>query len=340
MADLLYEGFEVSQGTVQLSRKWALYGGSVGTVPGRQSVGTAISSSNLSLQSNDLGTANRVVFGCGWRMTGSSGLTRQIRLLDASATVQCTISFTSVDQHLRIELRRGDETGTVVATLGRIFADRWYYLEFDITVHNSAGTAEMWIDGASAGSFTGLNNANTGAPGVRRIHWTWSLGGTAVAVDDIYISDNTRHGPITISGLHPSANGAELDYIPSSGSNHATLLKDTPGTPDDATFVTTNAVGQRELVEMDNLPSYIHANAGIVGVSYELTAQMAAAGNRDFYGRYRTSGGTAANSSEVVNFVLTSLTTKQLILEVNPVTSSAWTKTEIDGGQFGVETAT
>lgn len=340
MTDLLYEGFEVSQGTTQLSRKWALYGGSVGVIPGRQNVGSAISSSNLSLQSNDLGTANRVVFGFGWRELQGSGLTRQVRLLDSSSQIQCTISFTNVDQHLLIEMRRGDESGTVVATLGRIFTNRWYYLEFDVTVHTSTGSVQMWVDGSSVTTASGLNNANTGAAGVRRIHWTWSLGGTSVALDDIYISDNTQHGPLTISGIHPSANGAELDYLPSSGTNHAALLEDAPGSPDDATFVTTDAIGQRELVEMDDTPSYIHSSAPVIGVSYELTAQMAAAGNRDFNPRYRSSGGTAANGSAVVNFSLTSLTTKQVIIDENPVTVAPWTIAEINGGQFGVETAT
>src|SRR5690606_7764832 len=170
-----------------------------------------------------------------------------------------------------------------------------------------------------------------------RVHWTWN---STVAIDDIYIDDSVFRGPITLTGIHPSANGAELDYIPSSGSNHASLLKDSPGLPGDTTFVTTNAVGQRELVEMDNLPSYIASNAPVVAVGLELTAQMAAAGNRDFSLRYRSSGGSAANDAQTVNFSLTSLTTKQVILHNNPVTTNPWTVAEVNDGQFGLETLT
>lgn len=340
MTLLLLEGFEVSRGTTQLSRKWATAVAVNDTVTGRQGVGTALVSGGLSLQSNVLGTANRVVFGCGWRMASGSSTKRQIRLLNDAATVQCTISFTIVDQHILIELRRGDESGTVVATLGRIFPNRWYYLEFDVTVHNSTGSIEFRVDGVSVHTSTGLNNANTGSPGVGRIHWVFPAGGPTVAIDDIYIDDSVFRGPITLTGIHPSANGAELDYIPSSGSNHAALLKVSPGGSGDTTFVTTNAVGQRELLEMDNLPSYIASNAPVVAVGLELTAQMAAAGNRDFSPRYRSSGGSAANDAQTVNFSLTSLTTKQVMLHNNPVTTNPWTVAEVNDGQFGLETMT
>jgi len=102
-----------------------------------------------------------------------------------SATAQCTIA---VDSSNIITVRNGNAAGTILGTGSSVTTGSTHYLEWDITIGNSAAY-QVWLDGVSIISGTGdtQNTVNAFANGFGSVAGS----GTGLVIDDLYLFDTT-----------------------------------------------------------------------------------------------------------------------------------------------------
>lgn len=134
---------------------------------------------------------SRVRFGFSF-MT-NLGIVGGITLMDTGSTIQCGIGVNSSGQ---VIFTRGDiNGGTVLFTSAAvILANIRHYLVVDVTVHNSAGTIRIWLDGTdiTSGGLTSQNTRSSANNYTNR----WRLQHRAstngkFAFGDFFIQDNT-----------------------------------------------------------------------------------------------------------------------------------------------------
>jgi len=141
------------------------------------------------------------------------------------ATAQCTIVFESSGA---IVLKRGSETGTVVATYAAAFApDTWTHFQIRVVIDPSAGTFTVRKNGSPTDSFaaTALNTrstANSYATVIAVGNGTFSVTGVYRGDDVLFYSGsgtppNTWVGDVRAVCLQPSGDAAvQFTTLPAS----------------------------------------------------------------------------------------------------------------------------
>ena len=200
------------------------------------------------------------------------------------------------------------------------------------------GAYELKVDGTTLLSDGSENTADTGADGASIFQFNW--GGAVCRFDDIVIADDTGGvhddfmGDKVVMGILPDGDGASSQWVPSTGSTHSTLVDDTAGTPDDTDYVSSNTDGDVDLYTFGDT-SELAADGTLDAVVVFPTAAMFSTGARGCTVRFRTSGGSTADSAQ---FDVDSKTLRMFIVpfDEDPVAAAAWTKTALDGGQLGI----
>src|SRR5205823_4358813 len=124
--------------------------------------------------------------------------------------------------------------GTVLGTTSAaISINTWYHVEIKTTVHPSAGTAQVWLNGVSRLSLTGLNTRSTGNATANQFAIGPVLNnqnvGTTFDYDDVIVYDGqttdafgnpAMTGPVGDRGLSVralTADGNYTQFTPNSG---------------------------------------------------------------------------------------------------------------------------
>lgn len=238
--------------------------------------------------------------------------------------------------------------GTLLA-LGNVTipATTWVVVEFHIQV-NAAGQVVAKVNGTTDASFAG-DTDYTGTGNVRAV-WFMGLalsggatGSHAEYFDDIAINDtdgsyeNSWPGLGGVFWLEPTADGAQNDWTPSSGTVNYAMVDDIP--PDNAT--TYNQAldsASIDLYEVDDCPEYI-AEVNLVQVAYR--AALVTSGYNELTDLVRV--GTV-NYSGYENTIVPITPSFTYYLGtpyyLNPSSGSAWGTAEINAMQVGVEITT
>lgn len=254
---------------------------------------------------------------------------------------------------------------TVLATSNELFEALdndagWYFFEFKATVANSGGQFEMRyrkrLGGGSTfqtvtwdSASTGLDTQNQATSGVDRVSicWDTTTGGIArnVVFDEFYALDtlgatnNDYLGGMVIEALSPAADGAQLDWVLAGGaSDIEDAWNESPGTFNDDKRVTSDTTNDITLADMSGM-TLIQDSTPISCVRFDLHGRMeSATGSLSLFPRYRTAAGTQGDAAGADNFTVANTTPAagSFVLEQQPVDSVAWTKTELDSGQWGV----
>jgi hypothetical protein len=130
-----------------------------------------------------------------------------------------------------------------------------YYLEFNVLVQSSGGSAALYINGVldATLNLSGIDTAN-GADGWDEVSIPWlhqNNQGVTWDIDDVYINDgsgstnNTVLGPTKIDLQFPSADGDTVQFTPSAGSNYQNVDEAVPD--GDTTYNETSTVGHDDL---------------------------------------------------------------------------------------------
>jgi hypothetical protein len=192
------------------------------------------------------------------------------------------------------------------------------YFELSVALSGSKVTVEARINGFTVIGPVAIDAS--GVPFYNGIYMFGPGGGLNAWVDDLYLCDgsgaytNTFLGPVRIYTGTPIADSSPLQWTPSSGSPHYSLVNQIPPSAG-ATYVSSETVGQ--------IDQYLHANGSppaggkVLAVQHCLDANIATAGSRALSSCI---DGTSHGAS--------ALTTTYHIYtqpyDVNPVTGLPW----------------
>ena len=141
-----------------------------------------------------------------------------------------------------IQVRRGDNTVLGTSAPGTCLHAVWYYLTIDATIHPTAGSVLVTLDGVTILNLTGVNTRNTATSRVNEVNLT-SGNNSGFQFCDWYITDNVVSGAepvatigdVRIIALRPSGAGSNAAFTPSAGANWQNV-DDAPGPDGDATY--------------------------------------------------------------------------------------------------------
>jgi len=272
------------------------------------------------------------IIGFGFR-TGDELVSTRIFSLYDSATEQFALRQTSAGElavYRGTTLITGGTSGVVLAT------NTWYYIEVKVTLGNT-GSYEVRLNGInilSDGSEDTTATANNYAQTIRLWGAFNSDPDTQFAFDDMYICDSSGSvnndflGPRKVVTLFPNGAGDSTQLTPSSGSNYQ-AVDDRPH-DSDGTYVESATGGHQDLYHFEN-GNFLTIN----GVQISAICKETDASPFDIKLVSKTGSTVSGGSNIAVGNP--SYTTRSRIMEANPDTTAAWTDSDVDSAQFGVE---
>jgi hypothetical protein len=224
-------------------------------------------------------------------------------------------------------------SGTTLATGTTVLTNlSWHYIELGFTIHPSAGSIELKLDGASEIALTtSLNTRSTSTT-----QWTgFALGNGASSmyVDDVYAIDSstgpntTFLGPIQVVALPPSAIGNSSSWSPNGGSNLGTLVEEFQDV--DLTFNQSSTTDQIDTFSMRDLPI---ATGTVYAIQHVITARQDVGAARSIAPVTRVASTDYAGSAQTLT---TSQSFVTEILDQNPATSSGWSVSDVNDMEAG-----
>jgi hypothetical protein len=351
------EGFENMTHSDYFSRKYASNPSSLDTGVGGRKHGFAMLDSGGNWVTNALVAADESTWilqfairketaedltgdGCELAISNSSG--------EQFAVVQ--VNSGDSDGNFKMELRRG---ATVLATAGPYQwganPQAWHAFQLKVLIHASAGTYDLkhwdYFNNASTDATgTGANTSNQGSGGGDRFTFGTGSAGVNHRIDDVVAMDGTggvdddlTTDPFVVHGALPNAEGNQNDWLPSTGSDNSALVDDAKESPGGTDKVTTESVNDVDLYAMTAFGLIAPTSTPtIAAVQVNIEGAMQNSGSRTIRARVRN-GVTEANGSTDLGFSSTAKVTLAEIFSVNPVTSVAWTKANLDADEFGME---
>ena len=228
---------------------------------------------------------------------------------------------------------RVGRAGTTLATSGTtpITATTYHFVEFAWNIHDTTGSYEVRVNGATvipATSSADTQNAGTGIwNGL--IFWN-SAGSTGYSsdIDDVYVADdNTFRGDHRIVCLLPSTgNGMHTAWTPSTGTDHGALVDE--ASPNTSDYVTSSSAGA---VDSYNFPA-VGVAGTVAGVQMSLYCKAEVAGVRLLKPQRVIGGVSYDGTGALLPADWTYLTE---FYPTSPATATAWTVAEIDAAEFG-----
>lgn len=241
----------------------------------------------------------------------------------------------------KIEVRRGSSTGTLIATGNAVLTtNTFYYLEFKVTINDSTGVIVTKVNGVEDINVTGQDTQNGGNASYDNIRFFWDgqgNGGTC-DVDDLVIWDtagsvnNDFMGDVRVQAILPSGAGATTEWTPSAGSNYQNVDEAAPNGDTDYNSEAT-ATDVDTFVYGDLTPT----SGTVKAVQWLAYARKDDGGTRTVRPVVRHGGTDYFGSSKSVS---SSYTYLRHLMETNPGTAAAWTISDVNAAEFGIELET
>lgn len=216
----------------------------------------------------------------------------------------------------------------------------WSYVEVKIIHSATVGVIEVRINGTEVLNITNQNTSASGDVTIDRIRMSGGEGTGANnpefqwLTDDWYVDDAAFHGPIKVEGLFPAAEGATINFTPSTGLDNA-LNVDDNARDDDTTYNSSaDTASNKDLLTADNLSI---VDGGIIAVQVSNVCRIDAVGDigmQSIVAEGTPTQGTGAivEVDDQVNWA-----SVKHIFETNPDTAAAWAVAEVDGMEIGYE---
>lgn len=219
--------------------------------------------------------------------------------------------------------------------------DTWFHVELKLLMADgTGGSYEIRIDDTTQMSDTGVDTLQTSTVGASVFQWTATdaagddTSAKETQLDDIYLLDTTGSVNNDFLGSQavvirkaPNADGTTNDFTPQSGVNNFEMVNENPASTTDYNDGSTNG-------DIDEYGIPDIEQDTIFGIAIETHMTTSDVGReRKFRHRVR-SGASVGNGSDIGVIHDYSHRT---IFETDPNTSSAWTKTNANAAEFGVE---
>jgi hypothetical protein len=222
--------------------------------------------------------------------------------------------------------------------------DRWTYIEVRVKIHNTTGELEVKLDGTQVLDLTNLDTRNGGTGDEVSVitfdaQWSNTNKIQTYLLDDLYVLNTgsgvrtTFLGPGKIEVIYPDAEGTNIDFTPSSGTDNALLVDENPTSITD--YNESSTTGDYDLLTADNL-SDITGN--IKGMQLNIDAKISDATTYDMFPMIYTGATQYDGTTETIS-EQTDWQTEWDVWEENPNASADWTTTTINGLEIGYEVA-
>ncbi len=360
MALLFAEGFDAYSttiGAVPTYRKWYPTNNPSNTiVAGRFA---AYASNCRQFLNTKLYTPTATLI-CGFAIKRSQYITGQTSsiILTFNQGVTGTHCFLSVNKDDYLEFYRNG-VGAAEVLLGtgttKVRSGLWYYIEAKTTINTTTGAVTIRVNGLND---IVLTNVNThGDESVTASDTTDSVclytdlsqggsvtrSGTTISCsvtnngpvyDDFYLCDTTGSvnndflGEVYVNTLFANGAGNYTNWTPNTGSNYTAVNE--VAVNDDTTYVSTNTATTNDSYAFSNL-TITHI---VGGLNTNLIARMDDAGPHTVATLVRISStdyvGTAISTTSTY-------TNLPQIYETSPNSGSAWTVSEVNAAEFGIQ---
>ncbi len=225
---------------------------------------------------------------------------------------------------------------------GSISAGSYTHIQVRVVISDTVGVVQIRLNGSTSPSLnlTGIDTNNgAAAVSVDSVKLGRRPAGASRAgyYDDFVIWDtsgsiaNTWIGDTRVDSYFPNANGDSSQFVGSDGNSTDNYLLVDAAAPNGTDYVQSDVVSNKDLYQFGNLS---HTPSSIFGVLATAAALKDDAGTRDV--RLLVKTGTTE-----VEGATTALSTSRArithLFETDPTTSAAWTKSGIDGAQFGIK---
>lgn len=269
-------------------------------------------------------------FTIGLALYAAAGRGLEIALLsDSLTTTHVTLKAAAGSA---ITVYRGTSSGTLLGTASyTLLASTWTYIELKVKLHDTTGTVDVQVNGASVLSLTGQDTKNGGTKSVLD-GFSINYIGNTVLVDDLYLTNaagsaNTGFlGDIKIETLMPSGAGTTTQLTPSTGSNYQCVDEVPQNTSD---YCGSATAGQYDTYAMGNLAT---AAGTVYGANVWGYVAKSDAGAKSGALVVR-SGGTDYEQTSVA--LGTSYVYTNTMFESDPATSAAWSISGINALEAG-----
>lgn len=279
------------------------------------------------------GGKNTVTIGFAIKFNGSAlpaDANRRIVWFQNGSTVVATLS---VDVDGTVKFYRGDNSTLLInSAAGAITSGNWAYLEVAFTRNASTGSAEIKVNGTTVAGPTG--SLNTGADAIDRIRLVrvQSLGGSdTINIDDLYVKDDVSSflGDCRVETIRPSAETADQDWTPSTGTDNSANVDDTT-TDGDSTYNSAANAGDKDIYDLANLsttPATIHA------VQPTMVARKDDATTRTVACRVKSD----ASVDGATHTMASGYQVFADVVELDPDGGIAWTAAAVNAAQLEIE---
>lgn len=326
-----FEGFGTSTGVapIGLSRKYldvnlpasmTLQNGRTGGIALR------LANVNTYVHTYALTTNDTLIIGLGARFLSFSA-TKLISLYDGPTEgVNLRLKADGEFEVYRAGILLGTTSGAAIGI------GNWGHIELKVKVHDTTGTVEFRINGVAKISLTGQDTK----VGTNAYHDHVRFLG-AWEIDDIYILDSTGTvnndflGNMKVLGILPTAEGDNIDFTPSTGTNNAAMVDENP-TDDDTSFVEASGGGSKDLYQYGDVSG---VGDLIAGVQINTDVKETDATTFDLVTVCKS--GTTESDNVASPIGSTNYVTKTRIVELDPNTAAAWTAAGVNAAQFGIK---
>lgn len=246
----------------------------------------------------------------------------------------------------QMRFRSGTLGGAILSTSTGSVIDAtnvYFYLEFDITFNGATGALVLHKNGVNVplSASSGLNTAPSGNNSFNTYRVGTASGGALFATSTIYIDD---HYYLSTSGgvetgflgdskavvFFPNGAGSSTQFTPNGAGTNWECVNQT-SEDGDTTYVSDATPGDKDLYTLQDSP----ANTGtIFGI------QLCSVWRKDDAGS-RTAANTIKSGTTTLDGATIAISETYAwgldIVEQDPNTSSAWTKTTLDALEAGVK---
>ena len=339
--DILFmEGFEFYADANDLARSWETVNNDVSITTGR----SAFSSAAVqlydqyadSLIRTPVFTANQTVYvGFGFRARNyGDGYWNNMSIIDFQYNGTSHVYVRAKDNTAYPGCMELYGPNGYIRNMGITLSDlEWGFLEFIITIDDTAGRVLFKCNGDTIFDLTNIDTKNDAASAlVNQIEFAGARY-NYITIDDLYVSDTQLYGDVSIGSMLPDAAGTNADWTPSAGSNYD-CVNDSPFGSNTANYTESDVVGNKDTFSM----------ADIAGVTdyHPVAARAVGLGERvnDLTARSVSlaclSSATLANGS-AVSLPYNNQKYFSKIFQENPDGNTDWDWTTLHAAEFGYE---
>lgn len=208
----------------------------------------------------------------------------------------------------------------------------WYWFELKVLCNNSTGTYEVKVGETTIVSATSQDTKAGTHDYHNKVRFDPS--GGSVYIDDFYVADgsgtsnNDFIGNVKVQTIRPDGAGNSSEFTPSTGSNYSCV--DETIIDDDTTYV-EDTTG-KDTYSYGNTTS---DTTGIKGIQVNTNCKETDVTSYDIITVTRRGSTDYDSSADTIGS--TNYVNKRSVQDVDPSTSVAWTKTNIDAAEFGIK---